>query len=94
MTNSASNASDHHGVVSVLRDRRLTNQKPQHGPIHPVRTDRTELLFALAVFLLVALIYETGEGNTPEFAVTPVLLILFLLSFYVAGAFIVENVVS
>jgi hypothetical protein len=56
--------------------------------------DRTELLLALVVFLLAALVYETGDGNTPEFVVIPVLMVLFLLPLYVSGALIIENVVS
>ncbi|WP_162991659.1 hypothetical protein [Halostella salina] len=56
--------------------------------------DRTELFLALIVFLLAALVYETGDGQTPEFIVIPVMLILFLFPFYIAGSAIVENVVT
>jgi hypothetical protein len=43
---------------------------------------------------MAALIYETGDGNTPEFVVVPVMLIMFVLPVYVAGAVIIENVVG
>ncbi|MCY4732025.1 hypothetical protein KY092_15795 [Natronomonas gomsonensis] len=56
--------------------------------------NRTELFLALVVFLLAALVYETGDGNTPEFVVIPVLLILFLLPIYVVGALIIENAIN
>ncbi|WP_226042877.1 hypothetical protein [Natrinema sp. DC36] len=56
--------------------------------------DRTELLLALIAFLLAALVYETGDGNTPVFIVIPVLMILFMLPVYVAGTAIIENIVS
>lgn len=56
--------------------------------------DRTELLLALIAFLLAALVYETGDGNTPEFIVFPVLMILFILPVYVVGTAIIENIVS
>lgn len=56
--------------------------------------DRTELLLALIAFLLAALVYETGDGNTPEFIVIPVLMILFILPVYVVGTLIIENIVS
>ena len=53
--------------------------------------DRMELLHSLIVFLLAALVYETGDGNTPQFVVIPVLVILFLFPIYVAGAIVTEN---
>lgn len=56
--------------------------------------DRTELLLALIAFLLAALVYETGDGNTPEFIVIPVLMILFILPVSVVGTLIIENIVS
>jgi hypothetical protein len=56
--------------------------------------DRTELLLALIAFLLAALVYETGDGNTPEFIVIPVLMILFILPVYVVGTVIIENIGS
>ncbi len=56
--------------------------------------DRTELLLALIAFLLAALVYETGDGNTPEFIVIPVLMILFIFPVYVVGTVIIENIVS
>ena len=56
--------------------------------------DRTELLLALIAFLLAALVYETGDSNTPEFIVIPVLIILFILPVYVVGTTIIENIVS
>lgn len=56
--------------------------------------DRTELFLALIVYLLAALVYETGGGNTPEFIVIPLLLIIFVFPFYVGGALIIENVIA
>jgi len=56
--------------------------------------DRTELFLALIVFLLAALVYETGDGNTPEFIVVPVLLLIFMFPIYVAMTFIFENVIN
>ena len=56
--------------------------------------DRTELLLALIVFLLAALVYETGDGTTPEFIVIPVLMILFIFPVYVVGTVIIENIAS
>ena len=56
--------------------------------------DRTDLFLALIVFLLATLVYETGDGNTPEFIVIPVLMILFILPVYVVGTVIIENVVN
>jgi hypothetical protein len=56
--------------------------------------NRTELFLALITFLLAALIYETGDGGTPEFVVIPVMMIMFILPVYVAGAIIIENVVG
>ncbi|WP_178917861.1 hypothetical protein [Natronomonas gomsonensis] len=56
--------------------------------------NRTELFLALIVFLLAALIYETGDGTTPEFIVIPVLLILFVIPIYAIGALIIENVIN
>jgi len=56
--------------------------------------DRTEVFLALIVFLLAALVYEIGDGNTPEFIVIPVLMILFLFPVYVVGALATENIGS
>jgi len=53
--------------------------------------DRTELLLALIAFLLAALVYETGDGTTPEFIVIPVMMVLFVLPIYVVGTVIIEN---
>lgn len=56
--------------------------------------DRTELFLALIVFLLAILIYETGDGNTPEFIVITILLIIFVFPFYIVGALLIENVIN
>jgi hypothetical protein len=56
--------------------------------------DRTELFLALIVFLLAAQVYETGDGQTPEFIALPVLLLLFLLPVYVVVTAVIENVVD
>ncbi|MDZ5813178.1 MAG: hypothetical protein ACOCPY_01520 [Halorubrum sp.] len=55
--------------------------------------DRTELFLALITFLLAALVYETGDGDTPEFIVIPVLMILFIFPVYVVGTVVIENAV-
>lgn len=51
------------------------------------------MLLALVAFLLAVLVYEAGDGNTPVFIVIPVLMILFILSVYVVGTVIIENIV-
>lgn len=56
--------------------------------------DRTDLFLALIVFLLAAQVYVTGDGQTPEFIVIPVLILLFFFPFYVAGTLIIENVID
>lgn len=56
--------------------------------------DRIELFLALLVFLLAALVYEMGDGNTPEFIVIPVMLILFIFPLYVIGTLIIENMIN
>lgn len=56
--------------------------------------DRTESLLGLLVFLLAALVYETGDGHTPEFIAIPVLLILFLFPVYLIGVVFIENIIG
>ncbi|CQH63590.1 uncharacterized protein HHUB_4130 (plasmid) [Halobacterium hubeiense] len=52
--------------------------------------DRTELFLAAIIYLLAAQVYVTGDIDTPDFIVIPVLMILFLFPFYVLGAAIIE----
>ena len=56
--------------------------------------DRTEGFLATITFLLAALVYETGDGTTPEFIAIPVMLILFVVPIFVLGVAIVENLVE
>lgn len=52
--------------------------------------DRMELFLALLVYLLAALVYETSDGNTPEFILIPVLMVPFAFPLYVGGALFIE----
>ena len=52
--------------------------------------DKSEILLALITFLLAALVYETGDGTTPEFIVIPTLLILIGMPIYLIGAILIE----
>ena len=56
--------------------------------------DRSELFLALIVFLLAAFLYETGDANTPEFIVIPVMILLFIFPVYIALTIIFENLVK
>jgi hypothetical protein len=56
--------------------------------------DRTEGFLATITFLLAALVYEAGDGTTPEFIAVPVILILFVVPIFVLGVAIVENLVE
>ncbi|MFP4529930.1 MAG: hypothetical protein ACLFNC_01410 [Halodesulfurarchaeum sp.] len=56
--------------------------------------DRTELFLAVIVFLLAALLYETGDSSTPEILVIPVMMILFIFPVYVVWAIISENLID
>lgn len=50
-----------------------------------------ESFFAPSVFLLAALVYETGDGDTPVFMMIPVLLVSFAPQFYVVGSLVAED---
>lgn len=45
--------------------------------------DRHEIYYATITYLLAALVYESGNGDTPGFIVVLVLLILYGLPIYV-----------
>jgi len=49
--------------------------------------DRNEIYLATITYLLAALVYETGNGNTPGFIAVLVLLILYGLPIYVILSF-------
>lgn len=53
--------------------------------------DRIEGFLALIVFLLAALVYETGDKTTPEFIAIPVMIILFVFPLYVIASVVFES---
>lgn len=59
----------------------------------PLHMNRTEGLLALIAFLLAALVYEAGDGTTPELIAIPVMVVLFVLPIYVLASLIFENLV-